>query len=68
MARAYAELSAAEWGEVFRQGAAAGVLQLHLSGGEPTARRDLEEILAHAVEAGLYTNLVTAGVAADAAG
>ena len=62
MERADTELSAAEWGEVFRQAAAAGVLQLHLSGGEPTARRDLDEILAYAVEAGLYTNLVTAGV------
>ena len=62
MERADTELSAAEWGEVFRQGAAAGVLQLHLSGGEPTARRDLDQILAYAVEAGLYTNLVTAGV------
>jgi pyrroloquinoline quinone biosynthesis protein E len=60
--RANAELSADEWGEVFRQAAAAGALQLHLSGGEPTARRDLDQILAHAVDAGLYTNLVTAGV------
>jgi pyrroloquinoline quinone biosynthesis protein E len=60
--RANGELTAAEWGEVFRQAAAMGVLQLHLSGGEPTLRADLESILAHAVEAGLYTNLITAGV------
>ena len=60
--RANAELSADEWGDVFRQAAAMGVLQLHLSGGEPTARRDLDEILARGVEAGLYTNLITAGV------
>jgi pyrroloquinoline quinone biosynthesis protein E len=56
------ELTAQEWGETFRQAAAAGAMQLHLSGGEPTLRRDLEEILAHAVEAGLYTNLVTSAV------
>jgi PqqA peptide cyclase len=56
------ELSADDWGEAFRQAAAMGVLQLHLSGGEPTARRDLDQILAHAVAAGLYTNLVTAAV------
>jgi len=62
MERASAEMSAEAWGEVFRQAAAAGVLQLHLSGGEPTARRDLPDILAHAVDAGLYTNLITAGV------
>lgn len=56
------ELSADEWGETFRRAAAIGVMQLHLSGGEPTLRRDLEEILAQAVEAGLYTNLITSGV------
>jgi pyrroloquinoline quinone biosynthesis protein E len=60
--RANAELTAEEWGETFRQAAAIGALQLHLSGGEPTARRDLEDILAFAVEAGLYTNLITSAV------
>jgi pyrroloquinoline quinone biosynthesis protein E len=60
--RANAELSAEQWGETFRQAAAIGALQLHLSGGEPTARRDLEQILAYAVEAGLYTNLITSAV------
>ncbi len=60
--RANAELTAEEWGETFRQAAAIGALQLHLSGGEPTARRDLEDILAYAVEAGLYTNLITSAV------
>ena len=44
---------------LFGSAAAIGALQLHLSGGEPTLRRDLEEILQHAVDAGLYTNLVT---------
>ena len=39
-----------------------GVLQLHLSGGEPTVRRDLEEIVAQAAKVGLYSNLITAGV------
>ncbi len=60
--RANVELSAAEWGETFRSAAAIGAMQLHLSGGEPTLRRDLEEILQHAVDAGLYTNLVTSAV------
>ena len=31
-------------------------------GGEPSARQDLEEILAHAVTADLYTHLVTAAL------
>jgi pyrroloquinoline quinone biosynthesis protein E len=60
--RSNAELTASEWGETFRQAASIGALQLHLSGGEPTVRRDLEEILAYAVDAGLYTNLVTSAV------
>jgi pyrroloquinoline quinone biosynthesis protein E len=60
--RANTELTSGEWGDVFRQAASIGALQLHLSGGEPTIRRDLEEILAHAVDAGLYTNLVTSAV------
>lgn len=60
--RVNSEMSAIEWAETFRQAASIGALQLHLSGGEPTARRDLEDILGHAVEAGLYTNLITSAV------
>lgn len=56
------ELDTAQWADVFRQAAALGVLQVHLSGGEPTARKDLPEIVAAARAAGLYTNLITAGV------
>lgn len=62
LTRASAELSAAQWAEVFRQAADLGVLQLHLSGGEPASRRDLEEIVGAAAGAGLYTNLITSGV------
>jgi pyrroloquinoline quinone biosynthesis protein E len=68
LSRASAELDAASWGRVFREAAALGVLQLHLSGGEPAARRDLPEIVAHAAAAGLYGNLITSGVLLDAAG
>ena len=56
------ELATHEWQDVLRQAARLGVLQVHLSGGEPTVRRDLEEIVATAAQAGLYTNLITAGV------
>jgi PqqA peptide cyclase len=56
------ELDAATWGRVFREAAALGTLQLHLSGGEPAARRDLVEITGAARAAGLYTNLITSGV------
>ena len=44
------------------QAADLGVLQLHLSGGEPTVRRDLEEIVAQAAKVGLYSNLITSAV------
>jgi PqqA peptide cyclase len=56
------ELDAATWARVFREAAALGVLQVHLSGGEPASRRDLVEIMASARDAGLYTNLITSGV------
>jgi pyrroloquinoline quinone biosynthesis protein E len=60
--RANAELTTAEWQDLMRQAAQLGVLQIHLSGGEPTARKDLEDIVQVAAEVGLYTNLITAGV------
>jgi len=56
------ELTTAEWTRVFAEAAALGVMQLHLSGGEPLARRDLEQLVAAARAAGLYTNLITSGV------
>ncbi len=61
------ELDAATWARVFKEAAAMGVLQIHLSGGEPAARRDLVEITASAHAAGLYTNLITSGVGVTAA-
>ena len=57
-----AELDSATWISAFEQAADLGVLQLHLSGGEPAARRDLVELTAAAHEAGLYTNLITSGI------
>jgi pyrroloquinoline quinone biosynthesis protein E len=56
------ELDTATWARVFREAASLGVLQVHLSGGEPAARRDLKEIVAAARDAGLYSNLITSGV------
>src|SRR5204862_7322582 len=56
------ELDTATWGRVFREAAELGVLQVHLSGGEPGARRDLVDITAGAHAAGLYTNLITSAV------
>ena len=56
------ELDTATWARVFKEAAALGVLQVHLSGGEPGARRDLVEITKAAHDAGLYTNLITSAV------
>ncbi len=60
--RGNTELTTEQWQDVMRQAARLGVLQIHLSGGEPTARKDLEDIVKVAAEVGLYTNLITAGV------
>jgi len=58
-------LSAEDWGRVFDEAAALGVVHVGLTGGEPSARRDLEEILERAVAADLYTHLITAGLPLD---
>lgn len=60
--RAAREIGADDWGRVFRQAADLGVLQVHISGGEPGARRDLAQIVTHARDAGLYVNLITSGI------
>jgi len=56
------ELTTAEWQRVFAEARDLGVLQLHLSGGEPLVRRDLVELVARAHELGMYTNLITSGI------
>jgi len=56
------ELDTQTWARVFREAAGLGVLQVHLSGGEPGARRDIVEITQAAHDAGLYTNLITSAV------
>ena len=56
------EMPTETWKRVFTEAAAAGVLQVHLSGGEPASRRDLTEIVAHCFKHGLYTNLITSGI------
>ena len=56
------ELDTATWLRVFEEAAALGVLQLHLSGGEPTARSDIVTLTRGAAAAGLYTNLITSGI------
>lgn len=59
------ELDTMTWLRVFEEAAALGVLQLHLSGGEPTARADIVALTRGAAAAGLYTNLITSGIGLD---
>ncbi len=60
------ELDTQTWARVFAEAAALGVLHVHLSGGEPGARRDLVAITQAAHAAGLYTNLITSAVGVTA--
>ena len=62
MTAAGLELSTGEWQRVFGEAAQAGVLHLHLTGGEPLARADLTELIRAARQVGLYTNLITSGI------
>ena len=62
LTRAASELPTDTWCDIFRQAAEMGVLHVHLSGGEPASRRDLEDLVAVAHDAGLYTNLITSGI------
>jgi pyrroloquinoline quinone biosynthesis protein E len=56
------ELTTDDWLRVFGQAEGIGVVQLHLTGGEPLARKDLESLVAGARKLDLYTNLITSGV------
>ncbi|PAZ12805.1 pyrroloquinoline quinone biosynthesis protein PqqE [Streptomyces sp. SA15] len=60
------ELTTPEWQRVLAEAKELGVLQLHLSGGEPLQRRDLVEIVHSAGELGLYTNLITSALGLSA--
>ena len=61
------ELTLDEWSHVLAEAHDLGVLQLHLSGGEPLQRRDLLAIVTRAHELGFYTNLITSALSLTAA-
>ncbi len=60
--RAEEELPTDDWKRVFQEAAQLGILHLHLTGGEPLARKDLPELIRTARDAGLYVNMITSGV------
>ncbi len=63
--RASAELDTVSWLRVLDEAAEIGVLQVHFTGGEPLARRDLTALVARASQRGLYSNIITSGVTLD---
>ncbi len=65
--RARSELSTDQWRLTLSRAAELGVVQLHLSGGEPVLRPDLPELVSHARSLDLYTNLITSGTLLDEA-
>src|SRR5258708_2662063 len=56
------ELPTATWARAFAAAGELGVMQLHLTGGEPLAREDLTELVSAGRQAGLYINLITSGI------
>jgi pyrroloquinoline quinone biosynthesis protein E len=61
------ELDTGTWLRVLAEAAQLGVIQVHLSGGEPTVRRDIAAIVEGCAGLGLYSNLITSGVGLDGA-
>jgi pyrroloquinoline quinone biosynthesis protein E len=59
------ELSTEVWSRVFKEAAAAAVLQADFTGGEPLARPDIVALVRNARSAGLYVSLITSGLPLD---
>ena len=66
MQKQKSEVSTDIWTRVIDEAAKMGVVQLHLTGGEPTLRDDLLELVSAGREAGLYINLITSGIGLNA--
>ncbi len=62
LARREEELPTEIWLRVFEEAADLGVLQVHLSGGEPLLRPDVVTLVERSTQLELYTNLITSGV------
>jgi pyrroloquinoline quinone biosynthesis protein E len=65
MQRRSEELSTEDWSSIFQQAGEMGVVQLHLTGGEPLARTDVVDLVKAGRSAKLYINLITSGVGLD---
>src|SRR6202158_2563878 len=60
--RGGSELTTDEWKKALSELAQIGVLQIHFCGGVCTAGEDLVELVQHASDVGLYSNLITSAV------
>src|SRR6202008_5075823 len=60
------ELTTDEWQRVFAEAADLGVLQMHLSGGEPWQRHDIRDRVQCSNKLGMYTTLINSGVGCSA--
>ncbi|NLG97107.1 MAG: radical SAM protein [Chloroflexi bacterium] len=56
------ELTREEWTQVFDKAWEAGIPHAVLTGGEPTLRPDLTDLIAHAEKLGMVTGLITNGL------
>jgi len=56
------ELAESDWRDLIDEAADLGVLQVHFTGGEPTLHPGIVNLIAHARERDLYSNLITSGV------
>lgn len=56
------EIDTSIWLTAITDAEALGVVQAHFTGGEPLLRNDLEEMVAHAHQLGIYTSLITSGL------
>lgn len=56
------ELRTDQWLSVLEEARELGVLQVHMSGGEPLARHDLVDLVGRASDLGCYLSLVTSGL------
>lgn len=65
MQRRSEELSTQDWKSIFRQAGELGILQLHLTGGEPLSRSDVVDLVHAGRAAKLYVNLITSAVGLD---
>ncbi|HVJ40262.1 MAG TPA: pyrroloquinoline quinone biosynthesis protein PqqE [Dongiaceae bacterium] len=63
--RVAGELTTEQWLQVIDELSDLGVLQVHFSGGEPTVRRDLVDLVRRTSARGIYSNLITSGAAID---